>query len=365
MNKIIYHVFSATASHLSLNLIWSILKNSTHKHFFILIGEEKKRNLYVEMFNSQQADEYVYYSSFQEFKRGVSLVIDKDSCVLLHAGEYAWMAFFLLHGYRNVNWVCWGSGMVLGKTLKSKCSFLVKYVLYNYFKSVVVLMTPELEYAKRVYRIKNAFYIPYLGKVDSLYEFSEQKITERAQKGRGEKLVLFLGNNVYSIPSYIALLDILYHLKGKVEIHCMMNYSLKENNLCYDSLCAKGTKMYGQDFVVHTEFYDLKDYPDFMDMCDVYICDMKKQTGLGAIHTCIKLGKKLYLSGNNFSFFKGQDYIVHSCEELNRILIEELGDYSLEDRLYNYRNYRKLNDFGKRVEQWEKYYDFILGGRCQ
>ena len=361
MNQMIYHIFNATASHLSLNLIESILKNSTHNHFFILIGEEKKRDLYIELFSRKQTKDYAYYCRFQEFKREVSSIIDKNSCVLLHAGEYAWMFFFLLHGYHNVNWVCWGSGIVLRNTLKSKCSFFAKYVLYNYFKSIVVLMTPELECLKRMYRVKNTFHIPYLGKLDSLYEFSEQKISERAQKERENKLVVFLGNNVHSIPSYIPLLDVLFHLKGKIEIHCMVNYSLEENNSHYDVLCKKGTRMYGQDFVVHTEFYDLKDYPNFMDMCDVYICGVEKQTGLGAIYTCVKLGKKLYLSGNNYSFFYGQNYIVHSCEELNGISIEELGSYNLENRLYNYRNYKKLNDFGKRVEQWEKYYDFILG----
>lgn len=360
----IYHIFDATASHLSLNLIEAILRHSSHKHFFILIGEGKKKDLYVQFFKNNQTSDYIYYVSYQEFKCGISSVVDKNSCILLHAGEYRWMGFFFLHGYRNVNWICWGSGMCLRNTLKSRCSFLGKYVLYHYFKSIVVLMTPELEYVKRIYKVKNAFYIPYLGKLDDLYEFSERKIIENVQKRNEEKLVIFLGNNVHSIPSYIYLLDVLCPLKGKIAVHCMVNYSLKDGDNNYAALCEKGMRMYGKDFVVHTEFYDLKDYPSFMDMCDVYICGADKQTGLGAIYTCIKLGKKIYLLGNNYSFFKEQNYIIYSCDELKGISYDALCNYSLEERLYNFRNYKKLNNFKEQVKAWEDYYDFILQKTC-
>lgn len=354
----IYHIFDATASHLSVNLIEAIVKKSSYKHFFILIGEESKKYLYVNMFEKCKWKDYIYFNSFIDFKK--SVILKKNDCILIHAGQYSWMLFFFLKRYSNVNWVCWGSGMVLGSTLRSKMSFFFKYVLYNYFYSIVVLMTPELDYAKKIYKIKNIFHIPYLGIMDDLYGFSEEKIKASLFYRNEDKIVVFLGNNFYSIPSYITMLDTLYHLKGKIEIHCMVNYSLDEYNECYVELCQKGKSMYGKDFVVHTEFYDLKDYPDFMNLCDVYICDMNKQTGLGAIHTCIRLGKKLYLAGNNYDYIKGQNYIVHSCDELNNITKEELVKYTLEERLFNFKNYQRLHDQKELLERWEKYYDFIL-----
>lgn len=359
MHQFIYHIFNATASHLSADIIEAILKNSSHNHFFILIGDEDKKNIYISIFKKYDFNDYVYYGCFQDFKHNSSFLKRKD-CILIHAGKYHWMFFFFLRRYYNVNWVCWGSGMVLRNTFKSKLSFFVKYILYNYFNSIVVLMTPELNYAKRIYRLKNVFHIPYLGIMNDLYDFSEKKIEDTFLNKKSNKIIVFLGNNFYSIPSYISMLDTLYHLKGEIEIHCMVNYSLDIQNEYYVTLCQKGIDLYGKDFIVHTEFYELKDFPDFMNLCDVYICGVSKQTGLGAIYACIKLGKKLYLTGNNYDYIKDQNYIVHSCSELNNITKEELVEYTLEERLFNFRNYQRLHNQKELYERWEKYYDFML-----
>ena len=157
-DRYIYHILNANASHLSLQIVTAILLRSAHKHFFILIGEKNKKELYDKIFLENNKDNYLYFSSFKEFRKSSSFVQKKD-CILMHAGSYLWMLFFFIHQYRNVNWICWGAGMVLSKRLLSKCSFIVKYLLYNWFNSVVVLMTPELEYARKVYHIKNVFYM--------------------------------------------------------------------------------------------------------------------------------------------------------------------------------------------------------------
>lgn len=356
----IYHIFNLIHIHLSLNLIESIILKTSESHFFILIGDDaEKAQLYIEMFSKHDFKNFKIYPSFKALNK--ASVINRDSCILLHGGNYSWMAYFYIYRYKNLNWVCWGSGIFIKKTIKSRLSFLFKYLIYSYFRNIVVLMTPELTYLKQIYKKKNVFFIPYLVKIDDIYNFSRSKIDDSFFRKQNKKLIdVFLGNNFYSIRSYIDIIKNLSHLKGLIKIHCMLNYSLDPSSYEFQQLNKIGTEKFGSDFIVHTKLYSLKEYPDFMDICDIYICDVKTQTGLGAINTCLKLGKKIYLSGRNYDYISSLGFVIYPSSSLNGISLDNLRQYSIKDAFYNYDLYYNVFDQKVLSDRWNSFYKYIL-----
>ena len=113
------------------------------------------------------------------------------------------------------------------------------------------------------------------------------------------KPVVFLVNSQYWINSYIDMLPRLHKYKGRIKIQCMLNYPFKKAENYYE-LVKLGRSIFGDDFGTNEDYYsDRKDYINYMNSCDIYICSVDKQTGLGAISTCLQLGKKIILKMTN------------------------------------------------------------------
>jgi len=136
---------------------------------------------------------------------------------------------------------------------------------------------------------------------------------------------ILLGNNFSALDSYIEMIELLYKMKVNCSITCMMNYSFTQTRKV-SLLETRGKELFGDNFYIDKEFYSLRGYFLFMNKFDVYICGVRKQTGLGAISTCLKLGKKVFITGANYSWYKKLGAIVFSLEELSiRSLYNELS----------------------------------------
>ncbi|HAV01759.1 MAG TPA: hypothetical protein DCW95_00920, partial [Chryseobacterium sp.] len=217
-----------------------------------------------------------------------------DSLILLHGDSYTRMLYFYLKRFTNVHWVCWGSGTKINNSFKSLLSSLLKKNIYNNLRSVIALTEIDKLELKRNFGLSNIYTMPYLGSVDNMQQFKIEDLNKPIKKATN---IIYIGNNSSCLPTYNEVVHKLKKYAPAVEVQCMLNYDLNKNEE-YDKVERDGFSFFGNKFRFNTEYYELKDYPNYMDKCDIYICNADRQTGLAAIYMTLILGKKLFLTGN-------------------------------------------------------------------
>lgn len=342
----VVHVFNADAPHLVLSIAEKFIEIIKKKQIFVFYGTKNtKWEKYEKLSRNFPYNEFIYCSSYFDFVRKVK--IPRGQLIFLHGVNYYWLLCFSLSRYSNFHFVCWGSGTQIHHNIKSRLSILLKIFVYNRCKCIITLMDEDRKTIQRNFHVNNVHTISYVGRVseiliNGLYEFSFNS----------KKLVVFLGNNSHQMLSYFQLLDRLEPLAGKLEVHCMLNYSLK-NNLLLDKLKEKGRALWGDDFVLDTKLYPIEEYPSYMNQCDVYICKAEEQTGIGAISTLAYLGKKIYLSGKNLSWARDLGYFVSDISELNDITVDFYLPLPEKARKCNREIYKNRFELSKK--NWNDY----------
>lgn len=76
-----------------------------------------------------------------------------------------------------------------------------------------------------------------------------------------------------------------------ISIQCMLHYDLNKNKK-YNQLLKVGDDLFKSNFYLNTILYSLDEYFQYMNKCDIYICGVDRQTGLGAINACLRLGEE-------------------------------------------------------------------------
>ncbi len=355
--KIIYHIFDANRDHLVVSISESVMSKFPVGHHLIFIGNEmEKWRIYNNLSQKNGFTEIDFFRTFSDLLS--SKFLSKDSIILLHSGTYLFFCQLFIRGYKHVNWINWGSGVRLNKSFNSFAIFLLKKYLYHKFDSIVTLIDSDKRNLDKSFNLHNTRVISYFSSSNNNPEFYRERIL-LSNKTNNKKKIIYLGNNSSSIKSYINLLDLLLPYKGLVTINCMLQYSLDENDPDYNKLLSKGRKLWDNDFRVIKKFYKLCDYPNFMNQCDIYICGVKRQTGLSAINTCLKLGKKVVLDGVNLEYSRGLGVTVFSCDEIKDNFDHFLEPLSLESKLDNLDLVLKSLDETKLVEKWTDYYESI------
>ncbi len=356
----IIHFFTARRYHLvpviSKGFATDYLRDA--EHFFVLCGNDKlDRKLYIELFKQLEFNNYEFCLSYwQLFKL---LLRFRKQTLLFHAGSYSLYFTALLLNCKNINWVCWGGGTTISNNWRSKIGGIVKRVMFSRYNSIVTLMEPERKeiienFGLSPLKIQTISYTTVSEDETKIDDLCEKLL--RAEVSYNDKPVVLLGNSHHWIDSYISLLDILKPYKGKIQVQCMLNYKF-EKGPKYESLISKGYYIFGDDFKTNETFYsDRAEYIRYMNGCDIYICAVEQQTGLGAIYTCLCLGKKIYITGNNLDWVcQAFDPVVFHLDTIKEGLSFEdfIKPISIEEKL---RNYQSIVD-SKRInrENWHHY----------
>jgi len=349
----IIHVFTAYRTHLVPNIINSFLKyKDNKKHFFMLVSENDfNTELYEKLFKQFPESQYNYINSYKSLKQTVRSF--KDYKIILHGVPYKWMAYFVFNGFNDVRWVCWGSGAKINKQNWRSVVFTpLKKYLYKRLNEVAVLMPHDAESLRKDYKVTNITQLSYFGTIDQ-FPFTEKHI-KRTDNPLDIKSI-YLGNNSSSIRTYLPLTKKLSKFKDYVTINCMLNYSFNESQVS-QQLETEGKRIYGDKFKMDTELYPLDEYYKYMDKCDIYICDIKKQTGLDAIYTCLRLGKKLFLSGINYDWMKSLGCIVFDTGEIDQMEKEVfLQEISYEEKLNNYNIINSHLNLNRILNEWDEF----------
>lgn len=356
----IVHVFTGNRYHLVPSISKGIaLTYKNQEHFFVLAGDSSiDKDKYIELYKGIGFSNYCLCTNNKELFD--ILVKNRNHPIVFHAGEYGDFVSAYLAGCKNVNWVCWGAGASIGKSIKSKLITPMKRILYQHFGHIVVLMTPDKNTIIRDFGVKekNISVIPYSSSLSfDAFELSES-IRVKNIGLKNEKPRILLGNNPGNIPHYITMLHQLSRFAGKVEIHCMCQYSLVKDEK-YNELAITGESIYGNDFYIDEDFMDKEQYNKYISSFDIYMCGSKSQTGLGAIGFCIRLGKKVYIAGKNLEWIK--DYynaLVYNICSIDNMSFDEFVKPLSEKEILNNINSLK-SKINENISQWETWYHTI------
>jgi hypothetical protein len=320
------------------------------KHKFILIGNSPNNNeVYLNVENCKSID-YTLLNNISELKPLNKKLRHHD--VYLHGVPYSWMIYLIINRYKSINWICWGAGAILNyKNYKSILFYPIKNIIYKRFKRIGVLMPQDQNNLEKYFNLKNIFLLSYAGSLNN-FPYDLGKLYENKYNSN----VVYIGNNSSSINSYMGVAKSLSTFDN-IYLVCMLNYSFKESNVSKD-LMDYGKSSFGDKFRFDTELYSLNDYYDYMDSCDIYICAIKKQTGLGAIYTSLRLGKKIYLTGQNYEWITSLGCEIFHVDELKSISENDfLTSISLENKIKNYKIIANLSDGQRIVNQWEFFFN--------
>lgn len=303
----VLHVFTANRYQLvpaiSKGFV-SVYKDDAEQVLLLYGNKDLDKQKYIDLYESEGFHNYLFCTSLAEY---LSIIRKyKNSSILFHAGSYHWFLFAWMFGCKKMNWVCWGSGSSLGKGLRPKLSLPYKRFLYHRFSSIVTLMDADRETIVRDFHIPTSKIetISYMSMGDGKNEYDLLKERLMLQTNNNAKPVVLLGNNPSCISGYLELLPRMKQFAGKIVVKCMLNYSLVKDEK-YEALIQIGKSYFGDDFFPSEVFYDDKgDYIRYMNECDIYICPVHRQSGLGAVNTCLGLGKKVYLAGKNLEWIR-------------------------------------------------------------
>ncbi|WP_455674371.1 TDP-N-acetylfucosamine:lipid II N-acetylfucosaminyltransferase [Phocaeicola sp.] len=345
----IIHVFYLPNHHLNLSIIESFVcmatENDDIKLIFLIVGSEKQ---YYE----------IYEKRFRELKIENFLFIDRlallwnyarrnrSQSYLLHGIPYKYIACLVLSNIEKLNWVCWGAGARINrKNAKSILFTPVKKFLYKNFSSVLTLMTGDKISLEHDFKLDNVRVMPYFSIKHTKLRDMFYSLLRNPSINRGRIRVL-LGNNSWCLPTYYDLLKKISKYNATIEVHCMLQYPKigeKEKN----KILSLGESLFGKYFFLDMEILPTEEYIHYMNSFDIYICACEEQSGLGAVSTCLKLGKKIYLAGLNYDWIASQKFCIFHIEDINAD--DFLIELSQKDKAYNIDRWYYTRSFLKGV----------------
>jgi hypothetical protein len=347
----VYHVFPLTAKHLTLDIIEQIVKYIPQQHFFYIVDVVEDKNLYKEytlFFQKINVTNYLFAKNIEVVYQQKT---PKNAPIILHGDNYFWKIKLLLKNYKKLKWVCWGSGNSLPKATKQRLLFPVKKYLYQKLHTIIALSKADQDIFQKTYGCKNVLLNPYISNLNTNNFFTRESITNQSFT----KPVVYIGNNTSCLPTYPRVLQNLKTFKNDIsKVVCMLNYLLEKNQE-YHNLKALGTQIFNENFSIDEKFYSLEQYKDFMHQCNVYICAATEQSGLGAIYTTLRLGKKVYLAANNYQFIKSLGCHIFSVDDLNT-KEDFYKDLSFEQKLENFDSIQKHLDLQTLISNWTNIY---------
>lgn len=342
-----------------MHLIPAICKNFVNNirivnHLFILVG-------------AKESDKMIYHEIFKDSNNCTCLFFDnlkavykecrkwKNNMILTHGYSYLNCFLFKLYGCSNIHWICWGDGVREGYSLGGLLYKPIKKCMMSSLKGIITLMKPDEEKLISCYKLKNVAFIGYMSSSSSS-NYSNEFFHEDFVKYR-----VLLGNNTNCMQYHFKVLDALKKFSGKIDVHCLLNYSLNKEDKLYKEIIDIGHDFFGDRFQTIETMMTQEEYLNFLKSYDVYICAKPEQTGLGANYRCLRLGKKVFLAGNNYEWFASLGCKLYKVDDLRDMGFNEfISPLHLEDKIKNMEIINGLLNEDENVQQWIKYINNYL-----
>ena len=359
----IVHVFIGSRYHLVPIISEGIITHYSQDadHYFVLYGKsDMDKQKYITLYNQYNFSNYVFCHSLLEFSKIIWKLRKKP--VLFHSGSYSWFAIANFLRAKNLHWICWGAGSSINKkNIKSILMTPVKCWLYYKFQTIIVLMDDDKKTIVEDFhvcskKVRVMSYASNEGK--SPYNELILKLLME-EKEQNQKPLVLLGNSPRCFSSYFEMLPRLAQYKGKIRVQCMNHYSLIRDD-AYNQLISLGKDLFGDDFRSNEEFYNVEDYLHYMNTCDIYICSVDRQSGLGAASNCLRLGKKVYVHGKNYNWLKDHlNCVIFDTDQITPSLSYEdfVSPLSKNDQIFNFNAI--VQDKIDSAQMWHEFYKSI------
>ncbi len=274
--------------------------------------------------------------------------------ILLHGVSFnRAVHLLLLNHFRSLSYVCWGSvPSPVGKRIKDKISFALQRHIVRKYKRIVCLMTADQLDYERVFGITTATTIIY--QPGDLANDDPSELVAQPQIGKRSVL---LGNSACYTDSYLEILPSLERMAAAISITCMLSYPEDDPRGQKKAVIEKYASVFGNNFTPWTRQLDMAGYYARMKTHDIYICNVERQAGLGAIYTMLMYGKKLYLTGKNLAWIRENNFIVY---DVGQIATESekafLSLLSLEEKRHNHDRLLDMLSPVKIAKEWDHLY---------
>ena len=338
-------------THLSPQLIrtFNSLFNNFDHHFIIYLHKGDSAEKYQDLLDNKKFNISIINKT-SELKH----LINKKDSVLLHSLMPEVSLYLISHFYSKVSVVCWGSGIKL-VNLKNYILYPVKLLIYHSYRYMITLMEPDKNYLKKVYFIKNILNQPYIGEREKVLSEYLKEREFAANDRTAPNNLIYIGNNSSCKESYLFLAkNYLSRIGDELNVQFMLHYDYDPNDSIYseiENICKDRFK----SFSFNTNFYNLYEYARYIDKCQVYICGESRQTGLGAIYTAIRLGKKIYLNGNNYDWIISLGCKIHHINELRHVTINQLLEpENMDIIINNSKIIDRLESFENKIKGWNR-----------
>lgn len=379
MSSKIYHLFKASSYLLVKQMISNFLQyTSVDHHFIIFLDSDEWKVKYETFFASLSYCSYEYVSGGQRIQskiysrllhpivyRGTDGMFTRSEIVLYSYLEECSYSNLLIHGdymfygngifralclsrIKHKAWVCWGA-----IPPKNKKSFFypITYGYYRdkYFASCSFINTllegdqADLKLMKVNKKITLCPYIIDTPHIEAYYVAKQKKV--------------LVGNSGLYIGNYKSLLSQIR--QQNIHFTFMMSYGCSKEQQA--EFLKDAASYLGDSFELWTKNLEMDEYLKKLCSFSVYICNVERQTGLGAIQACLLLGLRCYLIGKNLEHFRYLGFKVHSMDELNGVMDWKCifsNDYENEVE-YNKRQWMKVFDPTILGKRWDKLFSVL------
>lgn len=379
--KKIYHLLPSHTTHLTPGIIRSIIVASKYKHFFLIyLNDPDKKGIYTSLFETINYSNYAFVGNDTSYKdrfRYLLLEIQYPRYHIKHSDKEKKLYGRLLtlridnlviHGelgmygtgiYKTLLaaniptvWVCWGNIPTLHRSIIYKfTTYHYKTLFLNRLFCVCALTNNDKDLLMNRFKIHNIQLCPYIQ--NYLYNHYESE----------KKKKILVGNSGHYIDSYFEVAELLKSF-ANLDITFMVPYGIDSDykRKQYFELKQIAYKYWGDNVHFWENTLPFNEYEQELSKYSVYICNVNRQTGLGAASHCLYYGMKVFLKGTNYNHYKENGYIVHHIKEIEEMnTSDELFNLSEKEETCNRMNYIKIyNQKEQRIEKWEKLFEQLL-----
>ena len=189
-----------------------------------------------------------------------------------------------------------------------------------------VLIEPEVAFFRHYLSVNKISTLPYC---TCEYKDNERLCSYDNSGGIANKC-LMLGPSAWHIDAYADILDKI-PANSWDDIVCIVAYGKKDRMQDVDSFIEKYAERFGSSFHAWRDRVPYDEYKRRMRQTPYYICPANAQAGLGAIGTGIRMGKTIFLRGDNYRWITSRQIKVFNLDDVKDFSYEGLSKYRLTD----------------------------------
>ncbi|MEG1088236.1 MAG: TDP-N-acetylfucosamine:lipid II N-acetylfucosaminyltransferase [Bacteroidales bacterium] len=319
------------------------------KHCFIFITDVSYKNF-------DTVDCKYVYNFFKLFK--LFLFSKRNDRFILHSYMHPYLYLFSLLTFWNLKkmiWIIWGGDLYFYREPK-----FLKYQLYEFFRKCTIKKFKYILGLKGDYLLAQEYYKVKGSWLDGVVYPLHLDEGFKIENEENHTLRVLLGNSADPSNNHIEALEMLSrfnHLDMKVFVP--LSYGGTPE---YIKMVDKaGINLLSDKYIAVKKYMRGKEYNEFLSTIDIMICNHNRQQALGNIFALFNMGKKIFIRDGITTVDLLNEYKLKFfiTQDIERMGIDELAHYDLEDKVKNQTIVRLLYSNSRVISLWNKIFQKI------